>query len=196
MAPEARRALASSATTRDADSTGEAGVREQLGRIGGGTVAGGVPEGWEDARELEEDGGAFGFSNFSDDAEGDDFLGTEEADNAPGDADESDAEQQSTTTATETEGGVDEMLQSQIKDPSMMRLSRRIARSGMASRREAERLVEAGVVTVNGTPVQTPALNVGPRDIVKVKVGLVFRSTARWGTERTSIRQSSIFGRV
>ncbi|CAN0154037.1 unnamed protein product, partial [Ectocarpus sp. 12 AP-2014] len=72
-------------------------------------------------------------------------------------------------SATATEPGYEEALQPpKTKDPSVMRLSRRIARSGIASRREAERMVEAGVVMVNGATVQTPALNVGPLDIVKV----------------------------
>lgn len=182
----ARRGLAASSTTiRSVGSPGEAvGVREQPEELvsGGGAAVGGASEGWEvGGPEVQEGGGAFGLSEVGDidHAEGDRFLGVEfqeEEDSASDtDAGESDADQSATPTETETKGEVevDEVLQAQIKDPSMMRLSRRIARSGVASRREAERLVEAGVVTVNGTPVQTPALNVGPRDIVKVKVGLV-----------------------
>lgn len=33
------------------------------------------------------------------------------------------------------------------------------------------RMVEAGEVTVNGQRVLSPALNVGPKDMVRVKVG-------------------------
>lgn len=170
MNSRARRALASSATIRGADNIGVGGKLEEVG--GSVVVGGGVDEEWEDGRELIRDGGAFGLPGFSDHAEDDDFVPrTRGEENAP-DADENDADH-SATAATEAEEEADKVLQAQIKDPSMMRLSRRIARSGKASRREAERLVEAGVVTVNGTPVQTPALNVGPRDIVKVKVGVV-----------------------
>ena len=177
----ARRALTSSPTIRGADGTGVGG---QLEGLRGGAAVGGTPEEWEAGHELHDCGTAFGLPEFSDNSEGgDDFLprtqqAEEERENAS-DAEEGDGGQ----AAAEAEREADEVLQSQIKDPSMMRLSRRIARSGIASRREAERLVEAGVVTVNGTPVQTPALNVGPRDIVKVKVGFWFlcRSTVAVG---------------
>ncbi|CAM9562970.1 unnamed protein product, partial [Choristocarpus tenellus] len=49
-----------------------------------------------------------------------------------------------------------------------MRIARRIARSGIASRREAERLLASDFVSVNGTTINSPALNVGPNDIVRV----------------------------
>ncbi|MFD0857764.1 pseudouridine synthase [Roseovarius aquimarinus] len=48
------------------------------------------------------------------------------------------------------------------------RIAKVIARAGVASRREAERLIEAGRVTVNGKPVTSPALNVTPRDRITV----------------------------
>ncbi len=104
------------------------------------------------------------FSDLNVDAEGG-FLGAEgEEEN------EKEEEEEEEEDASED----DEVLKAQIEDPSIMRLSRRIARSGVASRRQAERLVEEGVVTVNGKPVQTPALNVGPNDIVKVNVRSYF----------------------
>lgn len=48
------------------------------------------------------------------------------------------------------------------------RIAKRIARAGRASRRDAERLIEAGRVTVNGTRIDSPALNVAPEDRVTV----------------------------
>ena len=46
------------------------------------------------------------------------------------------------------------------------RIARRLARVGVASRREAERLIVDGRVTVNGTVLTSPALNVGPEDVI------------------------------
>ncbi len=48
------------------------------------------------------------------------------------------------------------------------RLARRIARAGLYSRREAERLIAAGRVAVNGMIVDTPAINVTPDDEILV----------------------------
>jgi 23S rRNA pseudouridine2605 synthase len=48
------------------------------------------------------------------------------------------------------------------------RLARRIARAGICSRREAERLIAAGRVAVNGMIVETPALNVTAEDEILV----------------------------
>lgn len=48
------------------------------------------------------------------------------------------------------------------------RIAKVIARSGLCSRRDAERWVEAGRVTVNGRRVDSPALNVTDDDEVKV----------------------------
>ena len=49
-----------------------------------------------------------------------------------------------------------------------MRLAKAMARAGIASRRESERLIESGVVTVNGDVVKSPALNVTPADDITV----------------------------
>lgn len=49
------------------------------------------------------------------------------------------------------------------------RIAKVIARSGRASRREAERLIEAGKVTLNGQPVARAALNVTPQDRIEVE---------------------------
>lgn len=48
------------------------------------------------------------------------------------------------------------------------RIAKVLSRAGVASRREAERMVEAGRVTVNGKVVLTPALNVIPKDRILV----------------------------
>ena len=48
------------------------------------------------------------------------------------------------------------------------RIARRLARAGIASRREAERIIAAGRVTVNGRRIDSPALNVTPADRVAV----------------------------
>ena len=48
------------------------------------------------------------------------------------------------------------------------RIAKRLARAGVASRREAERMITAGRVTVNGTKINSPALNVGASDKITV----------------------------
>lgn len=48
------------------------------------------------------------------------------------------------------------------------RLAKRIARSGLCSRREAERWIEAGRVAVGGEVQTSPAVNVGPADLITV----------------------------
>jgi 23S rRNA pseudouridine2605 synthase len=52
--------------------------------------------------------------------------------------------------------------------PSSERLAKRIARAGICSRREAEVLIEAGRVVVNGKQIKTPAFNVVEKDAIKV----------------------------
>ncbi len=47
-----------------------------------------------------------------------------------------------------------------------MRLNRYLAHSGVASRREADDLIKAGVVTVNGKVVTEMGVKVGPGDVV------------------------------
>ena len=48
------------------------------------------------------------------------------------------------------------------------RVARVLARVGVASRREAERLIEAGRVALNGQVLTSPAVNIGPNDILTV----------------------------
>ncbi|WP_371168500.1 pseudouridine synthase [Aliiroseovarius sp. 2305UL8-7] len=52
-------------------------------------------------------------------------------------------------------------------DPSKGdRIAKVLARAGVASRREAERMIEAGRVTVNGKVIDSPALNVTDKDVI------------------------------
>lgn len=48
------------------------------------------------------------------------------------------------------------------------RIAKRIARAGLCSRREAERLIRDGRVTLNGRPIGDPATDVAPNDAVAV----------------------------
>lgn len=48
------------------------------------------------------------------------------------------------------------------------RIAKVLARSGVASRREAERMIEAGRISVNGKIITSPALNVTAADKIKV----------------------------
>ncbi len=53
--------------------------------------------------------------------------------------------------------------------PKGERIAKTLSRAGVASRREAERMIEAGLVTVNGKPITSPALNVLPSDRITVE---------------------------
>ncbi len=48
------------------------------------------------------------------------------------------------------------------------RIAKRLARAGIASRREAETLIAAGRVAVNGRVLDSPAINVGPADRIEL----------------------------
>ncbi len=52
--------------------------------------------------------------------------------------------------------------------PEGERIAKVLSRRGVASRREAERLIEAGEVTVNGKVIASPALNVTTRDRITI----------------------------
>jgi 23S rRNA pseudouridine2605 synthase len=52
--------------------------------------------------------------------------------------------------------------------PEGERIAKRLARAGISSRREAEALITAGRVRVNGTALSSPAFNVGPQDRIEV----------------------------
>lgn len=52
--------------------------------------------------------------------------------------------------------------------PEGERIAKVLSRRGVASRREAERLIEAGEVTVNGKIIESPALNVTDTDKITI----------------------------
>ena len=52
--------------------------------------------------------------------------------------------------------------------PEGERIAKVLSRAGISSRREAERLIEAGEVTVNGKVISSPALNVTAADRISV----------------------------
>lgn len=52
--------------------------------------------------------------------------------------------------------------------PDGDRIAKVLSRAGVASRREAERMIEAGRVAVNGAKITSPALNVTPADVISV----------------------------
>jgi len=53
-------------------------------------------------------------------------------------------------------------------EPHRERIAKRIARSGLCSRRDAERLIAEGRVAVNGKTLETPAFTVAPGDQITV----------------------------
>lgn len=66
-------------------------------------------------------------------------------------------------------GGTPKKTQARQKaEPDGERIAKRIARSGRCSRREAERLIEAGRVRLNGKAIASPAINVTASDRVEV----------------------------
>lgn len=52
--------------------------------------------------------------------------------------------------------------------PATMRIAKAIAHAGLCSRRDAEKWIEQGRVAVNGKVLATPAVTVGPGDIITV----------------------------
>lgn len=63
----------------------------------------------------------------------------------------------------------DKAKQTNAQTPKGDRIAKVIARAGLASRRDAEKLVLAGLVTVNGAVINSPALNITPSDVVTVE---------------------------
>ena len=57
--------------------------------------------------------------------------------------------------------------------PPGERIAKVLSRAGVASRREAERMIEAGEVSVNGKVITSPALNVTAADRISVRGDLV-----------------------
>jgi 23S rRNA pseudouridine2605 synthase len=66
-------------------------------------------------------------------------------------------------------GGVWRYVRAMNDDPKTgERIAKVLARAGVASRREAERMIAEGRVRVNGRAIDSPALNVGPKDRISV----------------------------
>ncbi len=55
-----------------------------------------------------------------------------------------------------------------LDKPKGERIAKVLSRAGVASRREAERMIDAGRVSVNGARIDSPALNVGAADRIEV----------------------------
>jgi len=53
------------------------------------------------------------------------------------------------------------------------RIAKFIANSGIASRRDAERLIEQGAVAINGNVIDSPAININDDDVVTVNGNVV-----------------------
>ena len=51
--------------------------------------------------------------------------------------------------------------------PKLERIAKYLARAGIASRRDSEKLVAEGRIKVNGKTIDTPATKVGPKDKVE-----------------------------
>ncbi len=66
------------------------------------------------------------------------------------------------------------------EDPDLMRLNKYIANSGICSRREADRLIEAGAVSVNGQIVTELGTKVGPGDKVQYGDQTINREKPRY----------------
>lgn len=71
------------------------------------------------------------------------------------------------------ERGAKRPIPSQEDTRGSERIAKRLARAGISSRREAEALIEAGRVRVNGTVLSSPAFNVGPQDRIEVDGTLI-----------------------
>lgn len=55
-----------------------------------------------------------------------------------------------------------------VEKPAGERIAKRMARAGLCSRRDAERWIAEGRVSVNGRKLETPACIVGPADAIEV----------------------------
>ena len=53
-------------------------------------------------------------------------------------------------------------------EPTKERIAKKMARAGLCSRREAETWIAAGRVVLNGKLLNTPAITVGPKDVIEV----------------------------
>jgi len=89
--------------------------------------------------------------------------------------------------------------------PEGDRIAKVLSRAGVASRREAERMIEAGRVAVNGAVIDSPALNVTARDKIVVdgkpvgapdvpRLWLYHKPTGLVTTERDEKGRDTVFG--
>ena len=85
------------------------------------------------------------------------------------------------------------------------RIAKVLSRAGIASRREAERMIEAGRVTVNGKVIDSPALNVTPAARITVdgkpvgdpepeRIWLYHKPAGLVTTERDEKDRPTVFG--
>ncbi|MBX9635435.1 MAG: rRNA pseudouridine synthase, partial [Magnetospirillum sp.] len=72
------------------------------------------------------------------------------------------------TDDTEDKGPRPAIDTTAITDKLGERIAKRLARAGVCSRRDAERLIAEGRVSVNGSKLNTPALVVQPEDLIVV----------------------------
>ncbi|CDX39584.1 Pseudouridine synthase [Mesorhizobium sp. SOD10] len=85
--------------------------------------------------------------------------------------------------ASKPEGGFKPRpLPSEAAPESGERIAKRLARAGIASRRDAEELIAAGRVKVNGKVLDSPAFNVGANDVIHLD-----------GTEIPPIERTRLF---
>jgi 23S rRNA pseudouridine2605 synthase len=64
-------------------------------------------------------------------------------------------------------GRMTKQTPSATKDgPQLERIAKFLSRAGISSRRDAEKLVAAGRIKVNGKIIDTPATKVGPKDVI------------------------------
>lgn len=88
--------------------------------------------------------------------------------------------------------------------PKGDRIAKVMARAGIASRRESERMIEAGRVTVNDEKISSPALNVTPSDKITVdgkpvgepdppRIWLYHKPVGLVTTERDEKGRSTVF---
>lgn len=87
------------------------------------------------------------------------------------------------------------------------RIAKVLSRAGVASRREAERMIEAGRVSVNGKVIDSPALNVTERDKIVVdgkavsepeapRLWLYHKPTGLVTTERDEKGRDTVFDKL
>ena len=91
--------------------------------------------------------------------------------------------------------------------PAGDRIAKVLSRAGIASRREAERMIEAGRVSVNGKTIDSPALNVTDKDRIVVdgkdvgepdpaRIWLYHKPAGLVTTERDEKDRETVFGNL